>query len=348
MTVYKGTELIAGIATVVDKSERIGQIITSAIPLSDAGLHLLDGALISGSGIYSDFVDYIATLSSSNPECFDTEANWQSAVAANGVCGKFVYDSVNNTVRLPKYSNKIYTSNPNSLPVIGNGMSLGITDGTDNGGLAYYSNGYLLTETNKYGVNVGTSSSYAYPSTTAHTSLGITTDGSKSGIIADLANITTALDGYWYIVVATSTKTDIEVDIDEIATDLNGKADVDLTNVSNTSGFRKLVEIYNNGTDWYKVYSEYNPSTGVYIGQWCEQGGVLTGSFNKTYSFPLLKPLSGTYTVIGNATYSSQSASWCVIEQNANSFKGEAARGSSANVTYTGLYWYACGYLATT
>ena len=39
----------------------------------------------------------------------------------------------------------------------------------------------------------------------------------------------------YYIVIATSTKTSIEVDIDEIATDLNGKADVDLTNV-NTSG----------------------------------------------------------------------------------------------------------------
>ena len=53
-----------------------------------------------------------------------------------------------------------------------------------------------------------------------------------SNLVADLTNITTSLEGYYYIVVATSSKTDIQVDIDEIATDLNGKADVDLTNVN--------------------------------------------------------------------------------------------------------------------
>jgi hypothetical protein len=37
-----------------------------------------------------------------------------------------------------------------------------------------------------------------------------------------------------YIVIATSTKTDIQVDIDNIATDLNGKAGVDLSNLSTT------------------------------------------------------------------------------------------------------------------
>ena len=41
------------------------------------------------------------------------------------------------------------------------------------------------------------------------------------------------IKGYYYIVIATSTKTDIQVDIDEIATDLNGKADTDLTNITN-------------------------------------------------------------------------------------------------------------------
>jgi len=99
---------------------------------------------------------------------------WQEQVSTYGVCGKFVYDNVNNTVRLPKYNSKIYTG----------------------GGTAPVVNNLTL------------------------------------GLIADLANITTSLDGYYYIVVATSTKTDIQVDIDQLATDLNGKADVDLTNIS--------------------------------------------------------------------------------------------------------------------
>lgn len=43
-------------------TRNIGEIVSSTIPLNDAGLHLLDGALLSGSGAYADFVEYIASL----------------------------------------------------------------------------------------------------------------------------------------------------------------------------------------------------------------------------------------------------------------------------------------------
>lgn len=210
----------------------IGEIVSSTIPLTDAGLHLLDGALIQGSGIYSAFVDYIAGLVSTYPNLFVTESAWQTAVTTYGVCGKFVYDSVNDTVRLPKYSNKIYTSGINSTASVkGNGMTLGLSTGSIDIGLATDGSGYLRSDsTGNYGVPYGSSASFG--TRPSNLSLGVTTDSTKSGIIADLANITTSLDGYYYIVIATSTKTDIQVDIDEIATDLNGKADVDLTNIN--------------------------------------------------------------------------------------------------------------------
>lgn len=217
----------------------IGEIVTSTIPLTDADLHLLDGALINGSGIYSNFVTYIANLYTADPTAnyFTTEADWQTAVSTYGVCGKFVYDSVNNTVRLPKYSNKIYTQELDAAaPVVGNGMTMGLTDGTNNYGLTQW--GASVTSfgsTGGYGTGIGNA-----PSGTGsifNKTIGITSDGSKSGIIADLANITSSVDCYYYIVVATSTKTDIEVDIDEIATDLNGKADVDLTNTVPAQSF---------------------------------------------------------------------------------------------------------------
>ena len=339
MSLYLGNDLISGKTTVVGESRNVGQIIPSTIPLTDAGLHLLDGALISGSGIYSDFVDYIATLSSSNPECFDTEANWQAAVTANGVCGKFVYDSVNNTVRLPKYNSKIYTGG-GTTQVKGNGMTLGLTDGTNNYGFQIGSDtyNYAIVAAGNYGQSAGTAKTTA---PTINLSLGITADGSKSGIIADLANITTSLNGYYYIVVATTTKTEVQVDIDEIAADLNGKADVDLTNVSNTSGFRKLVEIYNNGTDWYKVYNEYNPSTGVYIGQWCEQGGETT---NVT-SVSFLKLFTNANWSFTTGTVSTSSNSYGY-----NYIKNKTASGfdwSAKNASITQI-WRAEGYLAAT
>ena len=57
----------------------IGEIVTSTIPLIDAGLHLLDGSVLQGDGSYTDFVDYIATLygdGTNIPSYFCTEAEW--------------------------------------------------------------------------------------------------------------------------------------------------------------------------------------------------------------------------------------------------------------------------------
>ena len=247
MSLYLGDNLISGVAYPTEPSRNIGQIIQSTIPLSDAGLHLLDGSLISGSGSYSAFVDYIADLYDSGDytAIFETEANWQQAVSTYGVCGKFVYDSVNNTVRLPKYSNKIYTSDISSTaPVKGSGMTLGLTNGTVNYGLIYTTPGgnqALQPNATAYASAIP-SNGFGTPNfPSLNDRLGITSDASQSGIIADLSNITTSLEGYYYIVVATSSKTDIQVDIDEIATDLNGKADADLSNINASQSVKNTI-----------------------------------------------------------------------------------------------------------
>lgn len=266
--INKINELVDGINACF---HNIGEIVASTIPLTDAGLHLLDGSLISGSGSYSAFVDYIASIYDASANYFCSEADWQSAVTTYGVCGKFVYDSVNNTVRLPKYNNKIYTGG-GTANVKGNGTTIGLTDGTRNMGMFYSSLNYgpLYGFDNSYDVPVGTSATTASSGT--NKTVGLTTDGTKSGMIVDLSNITTALDGYYYIVVATSAKTDIQVDIDEIATDLNGKADTDLSNVPSSKAI--LTESYVSGTSWYRVYSD----------GWCEQGGYFDGN-GTTYNF---------------------------------------------------------------
>lgn len=38
----------------------VGELVISALPLTEAGLHLMDGELLYGNGIYSDFVQYVA------------------------------------------------------------------------------------------------------------------------------------------------------------------------------------------------------------------------------------------------------------------------------------------------
>lgn len=177
----------AGKKSIYDNSSRsklIGEIITSAIPLSDSNLHLLDGAKLIGGGVYDSFIEYITGLAVSQPSLFITEDEWQERVSENGICDKFVYDSINNTIRLPK-----------------------ITEYVEN------------------------------------------------------------IEQFYYIVVSTTAKLDIEVDIDNISTDLNGKADVDLTNVEVSTAFIQQstswgIPDYNSGISLpVTVGSTYTPTT---------------------------------------------------------------------------------------
>lgn len=60
MSLYKGNSLISGLNTPIQHGGYVGQLITSLIPLNDAGLHLLDGSTIDCSfKNYEDFYDTI-------------------------------------------------------------------------------------------------------------------------------------------------------------------------------------------------------------------------------------------------------------------------------------------------
>ena len=140
---------ILGSGNLAISSRNIGEIVSSTIPLSDAGLHLLDGALISGSGSYADFVTYIAGLVSTYPDLFETEANWQTSVTNYGVCGKFVYDSENNTVRLPKITG--FIEGTTDVTALGDLIEAGLPNITDDLHVHWrdYSGGYTVDpETN--------------------------------------------------------------------------------------------------------------------------------------------------------------------------------------------------------
>lgn len=117
-----------------------------------------------------------------------------------------------------------------------------------------------------------------------------------------------------------------EVDINQIATDLNGKMDRDGINATASV----CVETYhdNNG-NWYRVYSD----------GWCEQGGYVATGGSVTY----LKPyLDTSYTLLATgATTSSNGTQYRQIMPNAYTSTGFTGT-TSAGV---GLKWYACGYI---
>ena len=152
---------------------------------------------------------------------------------------------------------------------------------------------------------------------------------------------------YLYFFVGNFTQTPNEQQVGEIFEELNGKADRNLSNISATSGLRRLVEIYKNGFDWYKVYDEYDPSDGSFVGKWCEQGGK-TGTLpaNATLQIDLLKTYTDTnyqimLTSFYNGTGDSFNENQWVYSVDADSFKIY-----NSAVAIGNLYWQTSGYIS--
>lgn len=323
----------------------LGETFFSTTPVEDAGVHLADGSTLAVGGIYDAFITYIAGLKESYPQLFCTEEEWQASVAEKGVCGKYVYtDGV--SLRIPNYGNKLYTDElADTAPVAGNGLTLGLAGKNEIlVGLYESASEAFAGYTAVYGQPIGTSTTGGTGGAISNgTSVGVTTDPDNSGLIAQTSNISASIDGYWYIVVATSAKTDIQVDIDNITTDLYNKADRDLSNTNpslsfatilNNAEIRTVVETWQSedGYSWYRKWSD----------GWIEQGGIIvsTGSSStKSVTFPV--PFSDTNffaigTMINENTYSGYTSK---STTSIAFFTASSGGNKSANVN-----WYSCGY----
>ena len=270
----------AGEIKIGQNARNIGELVSSVLPLNSSGLHLLDGSVLQGSGSYANFVTYIKRLYQDNPTAnyFTTEENWQSSCSTYGSCGKFVYDSVHNTVRLPKISDIIQGTTdvtalgdlveaglPNITGTYSNAGSKETTSNTATGAFAVISNNYLGNQS-----NAGNGSAIDF-------------DASRSSSI--YGNSSTVqpqtIKVLFYIVVANAAKTEIQVDIDNVMTDVNNKVDK-----SDLAEVQCVVETYHNGESWYRVWSD----------GWCEQGGKVTTASHQygSTTISLLKQMIDT------------------------------------------------------
>ena len=206
-----------------------GSTIFSLIPLTEAGLHLLDGSLLNVGGIYNEAITKIAALQESNSNLFTTEANWQSSVSTYGVCGKFVYTE-GVSLRLPKVTG--FVEGTLDAGALGDLVEAGLPniEGAF-GGLQY-------PQPQDY------SGAFYWKGSSGSKAPGADASGGLAGFNATLYNPIygksntvqpQSIKGYLYIVLATTTKTDVQVNIDNVVTDLNGKAGTDLANI-NTYG----------------------------------------------------------------------------------------------------------------
>lgn len=308
-------------SVVVGSVRNVGELVKSCIPLSDATLNLLDGSVIQGDGMYSEFVTYMAGLVSSHPNIFTTEALWQDAVSTYGVCGKFVYNSLANTIRLPKITGFVEgTTDENDIGVI---TPAGLPNITGDFFGESYSQNYRFEGAfyrGETGGNPGVGSSDTDNYQTYF-------DASRSSAVYGNSNTVQpqSIKTLYYIVVANSTKTDIEVDIDEIATDLNAKVDK-----SDLATIIPVVEISSSGSSWSRVSSD----------GWCEQGGsgTISGSGN-SFTIVLSKEYKDTnYQAIVIANGSSPVA----ISVNINDTDSFQVYSNATDLSFS---WRAYGYL---
>ncbi len=277
----------AGKQAIFDNSSRsklIGEIITSVIPLNDSGLHLLDGTKLLGGGIYDSFIDYISDLYTTNQELFLTESEWQECVTDYGVCGKFVYDATSNYVRLPKITG--FIEGTATLEESGDITEAGLPniEGQLTSNLvnkAYTASG-SITATFSAGGNLSSGSSQGTSTLELDASLSSQIYGGSDTVQPQSVKV------LYYIVIATTAKFDLEVDIDNYATDLANKADKDLSNCTKPY----ITESYINGTSGYIIYSN-----GL-----CDQwGSVYVNAEGQQLTY--LKPFLNTnYVIVGSGS----------------------------------------------
>ena len=268
-----------------------GELVYSSIPLTDSSVKLLDGSILQGDGIYKNFVNHIAGLVNTYPSIFTTETNWQNIVSQYSVCGKFVYDSVNNTVRLPKITGII--EGTTDLNALGDIVQAGLPNITAQANFTDVTNDINIIQSTSGAFTMSSSVSEGghghIASTSGNFYIPLSFNASRSNSIYGKSSTVQpqTIKCFVYMVVANSVKkTDEELDIDEIVTDLNNKVDK-----STLIEVPCIIDSYVNGTSWYRVWSD-----GL-----CEQGGIAYIPGNGGVTVYLLKPYkdinyNGTFT----------------------------------------------------
>lgn len=342
------------------------QTIVSELPLTDANLHLKDGALLSGSGAYSAYVDLIADLYNGGTasSSFCTEAEWQTSNTNYGFCNKFVYDSVANTVRLPKVNSlhgaliRSYSSGNDWYRIYQDGwceqgsdnVTIKGTPTTINLLKQFTNTTYNICVTpirdasNSYGETIQVQSkNTAY--FIAHGAGAGATDAKTGCWIAsgytDISNLQVS-PIYEYIVVGTISKTDIQIDIDNILADLALKADKNFTNIDNTAKIAIAHNAmpsatYDSLTLGVSGSTYTAPADGYFNFNWFSAG---QSSLGTAHGFEVTNLTTGIGTVFSNAVSGSQNSSAGLVP---------VAKGDSIQVNYFNVssvqmtFYYAIG-----
>lgn len=241
----------------------------------------------------------------------------------------FVLNTSNETFRLPIKVKANYFEGV--APVVGNGMALGLNNGTQNFSISSTS-GYTVGQTvSGYNVPIGTTITTS--TLTNDKVVGITTDPTKSGIESQL----TIVDLYLYFYVGETVQNANLINagrIEETVSQIKASVEqVQLNKLDKSAVKAYITQTYVKGTSWYRIWSD----------KWCEQGGL--ASSGNSVSVSLLKKYRDTNysaysTLIG--TPGGYPYAWRIENITTSGFNIGSDQGSANSQKQ----WLTCGYLA--
>lgn len=200
----------------------IGAIFPSSIPQTSSAFHLLDGSTISKTGMYAGFATLLQSLVTAGYNISCTQAQFDSDVSTYGQCGRFVIGD--DTIRLPKITK--YIEGLSNITDIGKSFEAGLPNitgsftikNTDVPNQAIIGNSGAFT-----GFSNGSSQRVLYDRSSTQTSrvVNFSASGSNS-TYGKSTTVQTQSTAYpYYVVLANSYKTPVQVDIDQVASDIN-------------------------------------------------------------------------------------------------------------------------------
>ena len=286
-----------------------------------------DGTEYTSSQFPGLWEDYLTAETPKLLTC--TYDEYEQEFNTNGMCPKFAVDSINNKFKVPILKNTLYQGLNSTAPVRGNGKALGLNT---TAGLLYPA---TANASNLGGYFQQTTSSEIGSTTSCTTrnlyAFGISTNPATSGILTELDNAAKTVAVRWFVVVVNSSQDEVSFDWAQWASNLAAKANTDLSNCTKPY----ITETYQNGTSWYRVYSD----------GWCEQGGVigLTSGSWASVSKTFLKQYKDTnYLVACIGNWSNAESSSCTVT--AKSMSGFTVT-YAINTTAQLGWWQACGYI---
>lgn len=198
----------------------IGAIVQLTCQTDDTGLHLADGSELAINGVYADFCNYVINNQSKFPTCSLSE--YQGDISTYGECGKYVVSDtyvklptikgiVQGTTALDENGNIMEAGLPNITGSIGNVRPGARGDSYETGAMHRSNMGHVWPCSV---VNDDSRADYFY-------GFRINAHDSNS-IYGNSATVQPQTIKYlYYIVIAATVKTDIEIDINNVLNDLD-------------------------------------------------------------------------------------------------------------------------------